>query len=559
MKFAYRIVTIIILLSMSLTACGAPVAAPQTQAPAPAATEAPAPAATEAPVAAPVTTEAPAVAPTAVATEAPTVAAASPKVLKVHLYEDMQNVDPAFYPSDADESIMADIYEGLVRWKPGTFEVENLLADEIKASEDGKTISFKLKEGVQFHAGYGELTAEDVKFSFERMIDPNLKAVYAGDWANLEKVDVTGKYTGNIILKAPFAPLWVNTLPGTSGYIMSKKAAEEKGLKGIATSPVGTGPYEFVEWKPNAYVKEKLFESYWGAKPQWTEIVHQYIPEESAVDIALETGELDFGRISPTSVDRFKANDKFKVIAIPSLDWEVMFLNVQHPKLQDVNVRKAIIYGIDVDSINQAVYEGKYGPLCNMMTPQMLGYWKDAPCYKRDVAKAKEFLAKSGVKDLELDIAIQNTESEKTVGEIIQANLAEVGIKVNLKIEDDAAFVEEGFGPTAVTIRQLVYLNWINYPDPSMTTYFFTCEQIGQWNWMYYCNKDFDKLHSDAVSEMDPVKRADLYIQMQKMIDEASGAVWVANIVLYYVARNGIEPSMTPHGRILPWNTQTTQ
>ena len=290
------------------------------------------------------------------------IASADAKILKVHLYEDMQNVDPAFYPSDADESIMADVYEGLVGWKPGTFEVQNVLAEEIKMSADGLAIDFTLKAGVQFHHGYGEVTAEDVKFSYERIHDPELKAVYADDWAVLDHVEVTGKYTGRIVLSGPFAPLWITTLPGASGYILSKKAVAEKGLEGIATFPVGSGRYEFEEWKPNAYVKVRRFDAYWGEKPEWDEIYHQYIPAESAVAIALETGEMDFGRISPNVVDRFESNPKFTVIPVNSTDWEVLFINVQHPLLKDVRVRQAIRSAIDVDSINTAVYEGRYAP-----------------------------------------------------------------------------------------------------------------------------------------------------------------------------------------------------
>ncbi len=484
---------------------------------------------------------------------------AEAKTLTVHLYEDIQNVDPAFYPSDADESIMSDVYEGLVGWKPGTFDVENVLAEEITQSEDGKEITFKLREGVQFHHGYGELTAEDVKFSYERMIDPDLNAVYASDWAALDHVEVTGTYTGTIYLKEASAPLWVTTLPGTSGFILSKKAVEELGNDGIATNPVGTGPYEFTEWKPNASVTETLFKDYWGEKPEWGTIVHRYIPEESSVAIALETGELDFGRVSPSAVAQFENNDKYTVISIPSLDWEVLFMNVQHPLLKDVNVRKAIRAAIDVDAINEAVYEGKYQPLCNMMTSQMVGYWEDAPCYSRDLEQAQAYMAEAGVTDLELHLALQNTEDEKAVGEIIQANLADIGINLVLDIEDDSTFTEEGFGPDAVNVRQLVYLNWINYPDPSLTTTFFKCDQVTQWNWMYYCDSAFDALNDEAVQEMDPVKRADMYIEMQKMVDETAGAVFVSNIVLYYVARADLEPSIAPHGRVLADNFKSVK
>ena len=559
MKATFRLLTVLLVLSVAIGAC------------APATTPAPAPAqqpttaqssAVSQPTPAPVTT--PTTAPVAVAAQPtnspqPTKAAAgaatgADKVLKVHLYEDIQNLDPAFYPSDADESVMVNIYQGLIAYKPGTWEVTNVLAESITPSKDGLTIDFKLREGVQFHGGFGELTADDVKFSYERIADPKNQAVYAGDWAALDHVEVTGKYTGKIILKEPFAAMWTQTLPLTSGWLLSKKADEKRELKVWATQPVGTGPYEFVEWKPNQKVELKRFKDYWGEKPYYDTIIHQYIPEESAVEVALETGELDFGRIPPASVARFASNPKFKVVTVPTLDWEFLPINVQHPKLKDPNIRKAIRYAIDVDAINTAAYEDKYQPLCGMLVPGQIGYWKDAPCYKRDLAKAQEYLAKAGVKDLELTLAIQNTETEKAVGEIIQANLAEIGIKVKLDIQDDAAFVDGGMGDKGLQERQLVYLNFVNFPDPSGESVWFTCAQVKQWNWSYWCNENFDKLHADALKEQDPAKRQTLYVEMQKLMDDDAIVVWMSQITMFYIAKADIAPSIMPHGRVLPWN-----
>lgn len=473
-------------------------------------------------------------------------------VLRVHLYEDIQNLDPAFYPSDADESVFVNIYEGLMRFIPGTFEPENWLAEKLEFSEDGKDITFKLKEGVQFHGGYGELTSEDVKFSFERMIDPELNAVYGGDWVALDNVEITGTYSGIIHLKQAYAPIY-DVLAGNSGFILSKKAGEELGVSGLAMHPIGTGPYQFTEWKPNQEVILTRFDGYYGEPKQWKEIHHVYIPEESSVEIALETGELDIGRISPSIVERFEGNEDFNVTTIQTLDWEFMPINTQHPLLKDVNIRKAIRSAIDVEAINYAVYEGRFAPLCNMLTPQMVGYWEEAPCYARDLDKAREYMAAAGVDSLTLDLAIQNTEDEKTVGEIIQANLADINITVNLNIQDDAAFVEEGFGPEAVKNRQLVYLNFVNFKDPGLVTYYFTCEQVEQWNWSYWCNEEFDALHNAALYEMDQAKREAIYLEMQKIVDEEVPMVFVGNITMNYVSVADINPVFQPQGRILPY------
>jgi peptide/nickel transport system substrate-binding protein len=173
----------------------------------------------------------------------PTPVPAEPKILKIRLYGDIQNIDPAFRISQNDDVVANCVMDGLVRYGPNSYDLVNQLAENIEQSEDGLTITFKLKEGVKWHRGYGELTTEDVKFSFERFIDPELEAEYKDDWATLDHVEIVDKYNGKIILKESFAPLWKTTLPVGSGNIVCKKFVEEVGLEGFATDIVGTGPY----------------------------------------------------------------------------------------------------------------------------------------------------------------------------------------------------------------------------------------------------------------------------------------------------------------------------
>lgn len=546
MNKMFRLIVLLMLTGL-MAACG-PGAAPEvaqpaesTSAPAQeqaAATAAPAPTAT--PVPAPTDTPAP--------TEAP-----AAKVLKIRALADLTNVDPAFHPASPDTITSETVHEGLVTFKPGTWEVVNVLAEEIKPSDDGLTVEFKLKEGVQFHKGFGELTAEDVKFSYERFIDPKLDAPYKGDWENLDHVEVTGKYTGKIILKKPFAPLWTSTLPVTAGVIVSKKAMEEKGVEAYATDPIGTGPYEFVEWKPNERIVMKRFEDYWGEQPAWDEIQLIPIPDDSAAEIALETGEIDFGEIPIDSVERFEANDKFQPIRIDTLNYNGLLMNVQHPKLKDINVRQAIRYALDPQAIIDGAYGGKFARECALLAPGQIGYWPEEPCYERDVEKAKEFLAKTGSDTLDLTLTIYNDEISKTVAEIIQANLAEAGINVEISPQDDAGYWDGGFGETGLKERELTYIDWTTTnPDPSWTTVWFTCDQVLQYNWMYWCDEKYSQLHNDAVTELDPAKRTELYIEMQKIMDKAIPVAWVAHPTKYFAARTGLEPVITPNGLPIP-------
>lgn len=485
----------------------------------------------------------------------PTAEPEGPKILKLRLVSDIENLDPAFQPTWEDEYASNGIMQPLVGYKPGTWELVNVLAESLEQSEDGLTIEFKLKEGVQFHGGYGELTAEDVKFSYERIADPATESSYQIDWETLDHVEVTGQYTGKIILKESFAPLWNSTLPLVSSWVLSKKAFEEMGGEAFALHPIGTGPYEFSEWVPNQYVKLTRFEDYWGEAPEWDEL--QFIPivEDSAAEIALETGEIDFGSVSAAAVERFEADPNFTVYNVPSLDFQWLAMNVQHPNLQDINVRKAIQNAVDVESIIDAAFNGKWQRACALIAPGQVGAWDDAPCYSPpDLEKAREFMQAAGLETLNLTLTIDDAEASRTVAEVIQANLAEIGINVEIIVLDSSSFWEGGMGEAGVTNRQLTFVGYGTTPDPSWSTVWFTCDQVVEWNWMYWCNEQYDELHEAAIRELDPDKRTEMYIEMQKLMDEDAIAVWIAYPTMHYVSRADVQASITPHGRFLGWN-----
>jgi len=467
----------------------------------------------------------------------------------------MSDLDPSFIPTVVDDDISTNVHNGLIRYAGNYDEpIEDLIAEPLEVSEDGLEITFKLREGVQFHKGYGELTAEDVKYSYERYLDPDLDPPYRDDWAVLDRVEVLDKYSGKIILKEPFAPLWTSTMPGTSGWIVSKKAMEEMGHDGYATSPIASGPYEFVEWIPNQKVVLKRFEDYWGERPLWDEIHFLMVTEDSAAEIALESGELDFAEIAPDAVERFEGNSDFEIYRVPTPNYTWIAMNVQHPNLEDINIRKAIRAGIDVESIIEAAYDGKHERACALIAPSLLGYWADAPCYERDVEKAKEYLAEAGVDSWDVTLTYSNAAADTAVAEVLQANLAEIGINVELRPQDDALFWEEGYGEGGAEVRQMAVMGYSTYPDPAWDTMWFTCQQVQEWNWMYWCNEEYDRLHEQGMVEMDQEKRAEIYVEMQKIMDEAAHSVWISYPTMFYVSRAGIQASIQPGGTYLPWD-----
>jgi peptide/nickel transport system substrate-binding protein len=473
----------------------------------------------------------------------------SPKILRIRLYADIQNMDPAFLVSSSDSMVGNAVFNGLVRYAPNSYDLEYQLAEWIEQSEDGLEIRFKLKEGVMWQKGYGELTTEDVKFSYERMIDPDLAAAYADDWATLDHVEIIDKYEGKIVLREPLATLWTTTLPVYSGNIICKKQVEEIGIENFATNIVGTGPYMLQEWKPKEKITLVRNPDYFGETPYWDEIQFFPIEDDKVAEVALEAGEVDFSRISLISIDRFDADSRFGVLKQQSLSYGWIGMNVENPKLQDINVRKAIRYGIDVPSILMATYMGQAEQATTLIPPGLLGYWEDSPAYQRDVEKAKEYMALAGLESLDLEIAIQDTIEYRTWAEVAQQNLAEVGINLTIVPMDSSTFWSIGEGDAGLDVELFTNM-YSSMPDPAWFTMWFVCDQVGVWNWQRWCNPEYDELNQRGLTTLDQEERNQIYIEMEQIFDAAAQVVWITHPPVAFAYSTDIQPATRPHGDV---------
>lgn len=474
---------------------------------------------------------------------------AEPKILTARLYGDIQNMDPAFQISENDTVVAEAVLNGLVRYCPNSYDICYELAESLEQSEDGLEISFKLREGVQWHNGYGEVTAEDVKYSFERFIDPELNAVYADDWATLDRVEVIDEYRGTIILSEPFAPLWFSTLPAGSGAIIPKDYVEEIGYEAFATNIIGSGPYLFHEWRPLEKIILLKNPDYFGDEPYWDEIHLIPIEDDRSAEVALEAGDLDWARISIASVERFEAHPNIEVWTRPSLRYRWIAMNILHPKLQDINVRRAIIHAIDVPSILQAAYLGEVDQQCTLIPPGLIGHWEGAPCPERDVELAQSYMDAAGLDSLDLLLGLQDTSEYRTWAEIVQQNLKDIGINLELNPMESAAYWSRSFGEDACEDNQLLTNNYSMQPDPSWATMWFTCDQVHVWNTQCWCNEEYDRLHRQGLVTLDEEEREEIYIEMQRIWEEEAMTVWITHGAQTYAYYPQIEPATTPHGR----------
>ena len=480
------------------------------------------------------------------------------KQLAIRLVSDIATLDPAQMTSTVEDAVMLCVGENLMTYKAGSTDLVPELAEELTSSKDGRTHTFRLKKGMRFHGDYGEVTAEDVKFSFERiagLTKPKIDSAYQGDWAALEGVEVTDTHTGVIHLKEPFAPLMLTTIPGNAGIIISRAAYEELG-EDFATQPIGSGPFEFERWRRGQSIDLKRFAQWggagkkWGGTPPMERISFKPIPEDSAADVAVESGEVDFGPIAHISVDRFDQDDEFSVTKQTTLDYGWVGFNVTDPKLSDVRVRRALRSALDIDAMIVAAFNGNTTRANALLAPDMpIGHWPQAPRYERDLEGAKALLAEAGVRDLAVNMDIQEEPGSRTIAEIVQANLSDIGVNVRIRMNAEGEIFEN------TPSLQMFYASFSNQADPSWATVWFTSDQIGAWNMMSWSDKEFDTLHAKALTELNVERRHQMYLRMQKLMDEDAVAAWVMYRTHHYAHSGDLGPTLlTPRfGKYRAW------
>ncbi len=486
--------------------------------------------------------------------------AQSGSLLRASSYSDIDALDPGFYQNVFNVDVMNCIYSKLIRYKPGReWETELEAAEELEQVDDTH-IRFKLKPGIMFTGGYGEMTAEDVKFSFERAIEHD--SPVKGDWGTLDRVDLdeNDKYSGTIVLSKPFQPLFTIALPYGVGHIVSKKAVMEAtgdggnfGMK----PPAFSGPYILAEWKPNQYVKLTRNPEWTGDAPGYDEIRILPMDDTKVAERAFEAGDLDFTQISLSSLADYKANlpQNSTIEEYPSLYYVWLGMNVDNPVLKDINLRKAIQYAINVPQVLDAAYFGAAEPSTGIIAPGLVGHReKGLIPPEGDLDKAREYLEKAGGPPKEpLTIDCTNATVWTTIAAVIQAQLGQIGINVQVNVQDSGSFNVLGMESEGDRWKdvQLIINRFSMLPDPYYATIWFTSDQVGVWNWERFSSPEFDQLHEEALSEQDPGKRNADYQKMQDMMEDSGAYRFLTHEGSPVIFRNDVQPALRPDARPL--------
>jgi len=480
--------------------------------------------------------------------------AAQGNILRIRDYGDVTCLDPGIASNAYDETVNAAVHNKLIAYKPGReWEWQLEIAKSVEQLDETH-IAFELKPGVSFTDGFGEMTAEDVKFSFERIIDPALDSPLKGDWVALKEVQVKDKYQGIIVLQEPFQPLWMTTLPYMAGNIVSKKAFSAGEGKHCAQAPAFSGPYIVKERKPKQLTVLVRNPEWKGEKPAFDEIHIFPIDDEKTAEMGFEAGDLDYTRISISSYKQLKANPpKGSVVhKYPSLYYVWVGMNMEHPKLQDKRVRRAIQHAIDVPSILEAGYDGVAEPSTGIIPPGLVGH-RPANILPREaqIGEAKKLLAEAGYPNgIDLTIEVRNKAAFVTSAQVLQAVVAQAGIRLEVNLHDSGSFWSLGDESKGDRWKelQLVHNRFSSAPDPYWATQWFTEDQVGIWNWERFRNKEFNALFKKAMSESDRQKRDAMYRRMQDIMEESGAYHFLTHETVPVIYRDTIRPAFRPDG-----------
>lgn len=502
-------------------------------------------------------------------------AMAAPKTFVYCLEASPSSMSPALSTDGASlDSNGRTIYNKLTDFAEGTTNVIPSLAEKWDISEDGKTYTFHLRKGVKFHDNKEfkpsrEFSADDVLFSINRQLDPNhpFHKVSGGNYEYfvgmdmqniIDKVEKVDDYTVKISLKVPNSPFLANLAMDFAGIFSAEYA--DKMLKAgtpekIDTNPIGTGPFQFVDYQKDATVRFKSFENYWQGKAKIDRLVFSITPDASVRLAKLQKGECHaMPYPNPADIENLKKDPNINLMSQSGLNVGYVALNSGIKPLDNQKVRQALNHAVNKQAIVDAVYQGAGQVAKNPMPPTMWGYNDEIKDYDYNPEKAKALLKEAGFEngfDTELwamPVARPYNPNARRMAELIQEDWKKVG--VNAKI------VSYEWGEYLKRLRQgeaaTSMIGWTGDngdPDNFLNT-LLSCSAVEAGsNYAKFCHKPFNDVVVQAAQESDQAKRAELYKQAQAIFKEEAPWITVAHSTVYFPVRQEVKGYvMSPFG-----------
>jgi glutathione transport system substrate-binding protein len=451
--------------------------------------------------------------------------------LNVLQSEAPRSMDPGDQTATFTSAVLDPMYEGLTR-RNSSLKLEPALATEWKSDDAGLVWTFKLRSGVTFHDGT-PFNADAVVKNFERHLDTKRGLAASGRVRSvLAGVKAIDDMTVEFTLKGPY-PAFLALLTTGPCLIVSPKA-DAAGT--VGREAVGTGPYKLVEYKSGEYVLEAKFPGYWGKPGGTDQIKWTWSPEQSVLNMAVQSGDVDVvNPLPPIFAKTVEANPALK---LSNTDGSAVFwvaLNAKLKPLDDVRVRQALNFATDKPALVQAIMTGFAKPANSPLAPVTPGYDAVTNPYPYDLAKAKDLLKQAGVPDgFSMSVAVQ--EPEARIAEVLQGMWAKAGVKLEVRkmeagVWSKAAFAKPEDKDAAGTGSVLAsWSSGVNGADLQLRPLYHTASWAPtSANLGFYSSAKLDGLIDKAASTLDETARNALYGEAQKVINEDAPMV-----LLYY-------------------------
>lgn len=441
--------------------------------------------------------------------------------LRVGTNQDAIGFDPHLTNATASYRILENIYSQLLRFKPN-LEIEGDLAESYRAV-DPTTWEFKLRQGVKFHSGK-PLTSADVKYSLERIKDPEVKSPRSSQLAPIIAIETPDDYTVIIKTEKPFAPL-LAVLADRTMAIVNKDFIEANGGK-LDNVADGTGPFKLKEWVPNTRtVLEKNPDYFIPGQPLLDEVIYQPIPDDTARSTAVRTGTVDFIEYAPPKdLELLRGDSNIVITGEGNNNVRFLAFNTKVKPFDNPKVRQAIAWAVDREAVLQAAVNGAGTPL--YAGPFLPSFWPglQEPVFTRDLEKAKQLLAEAGYPD-GFTAKLKNTPTYSFLGNAgiaVQEQLKEIGINFEIESLEWSVFLKDYLGKNF----EAVVSGYSAFADPH-TPLDGTYVTGRQNNFMSYSNPKFDELVAQGAQETDQAKRAEIYREAQRILLEDSPMVFL--------------------------------
>lgn len=431
------------------------------------------------------------------------------KVLTIGTDAEARTLDP--HSDVGTPWLNQTMFDTLVR-RNDKLQIEGALAESWK-NIDPVTWEFKLRKGVKFHDG-SELTAADVKFSFDRMIDPQLNLHVRSFVATIIRAEVVDSGTIRLITREPDVLLPIRL---AFGFVVPERAFKAAGPEAFGKRPIGSGPFKIVEWVKDERVVMEANKEYWGGAPKVDRLIWKPITEASTRMAALKTGQVDIVTHVPAQeVGPIKANANLRVMPVRSNRVTFLGFDTFHPPFNNVLLRQAVNYAVDVDSITKKLL-GDFA-VRTLLAPDMyFGVDSTAKPYPYDPKRAKQLLAKAGYPNgLRITIEASRagmTENDTEIVQAVAGELAKVGITSDIRTQEYGGFVDRWLSKD---VRGMYLWSfggpWLDM-DALMGAHFDSKRRA-----LYYNRPDLDALITEARGSFSTPRRLALYKQITRII-----------------------------------------